>query len=218
MERIKVLQLVENLNTGGAEKVIEEISLGLDKQKFETQVCCVSKGGSIAEILQEKGIPVSILGISSYFNPFNFFKLRSFLKKAKPDIVHTHGYFASVIGRIAAKFAGVPVLINHVHSTYWDYTKRNLHIENYLSRFTATVICCSKAVQDFVTVHEKIDPSKTKVIYNGIDVARFCNLNDIRAAKKEIGVEPNFPLIGTVSSLSPHKGHRFLLQAVPYGA
>ena len=215
MEKIKILQLVEDLSVGGAEKVIAEISQGLNKQNFNVSIWCLSKGGAIAVELQEKGAAVNILGISNYFNPLNIFKLVFLLKKAQPNIVHTHGYFASVIGRIAAKLACIPVLISHVHSTYWDYTKRNLWIEKYLSRFTSSIICCSKAVKDFVTGHERIDPSKTTVIYNGVDVERFYNFNDIPAAKKEFGIEPNIPVVGIVSSLTPHKGHKFLLQAAP---
>lgn len=215
MEKIKVLQLVEDLNIGGAEKVIEDISLGLDSQKFDILVWCLSKGGSIADKLQKEGTQVYILGISSYFNPLNIFKLTKLIKETNPDIVHTHGYFASVIGRIAAIFAGIPVLITHVQSMYWDYTKRNIWIEKFLSRFTAAIICCSEAVQDFVTIYEKIDPSKTIVIYNGVDIGKFHNFNNTPTAKIEFGIEPSTSLIGTVSSLTPLKGHTYLLQAVP---
>jgi glycosyltransferase involved in cell wall biosynthesis len=213
MDKIKVLQLVEDLKIGGAEKVIADIALGIDKGNFESHIWCLSKGGSIADELKEKGASVKILGISSYFNPLNILKLATLLKKAKPDIVHTHGYFASVIGRIAANYARVPVLFNHVHSTYWDYKKRNLFIEKLLSKHTQTIICCSEAVRNFVTKNEKIDPSKTIVIYNGVDVERFSNSKYISAKRMELGINPNDPVIGTVSSLTPHKGHKYLLLA-----
>ncbi len=213
MKKIKVLQLVEDLKVGGAEKVIADINQDLDRGKFETQIWCIARGGSIADELQEKGAAVKILGISSYFNPVNILKLTTLLKKENPDIVHTHGYFASVIGRIAAKYARVPVIFNHVHSTYWDYKKRNLFIEKLLSKHTQTIICCSEAVRDFVTNNEKIDLSKTVVIYNGVDEERFSHFNNVSAAKMELGIEPDDPVIGTVSSLTPHKGHKYVLLA-----
>ena len=206
---------MEDLKVGGAEKVLADIVLGLNKEKFEKQVWCISKGGSVADYLLEKGIRLKILDISSYHNPLNIFDLKRQFKKNSPDIVHTHGYFASVIGRIAAKYAGIPVLINHVHSTYWEYKKRNIWMENFLSRWTDRIICCSKAVKDFVTDHERIEPTKTTVIYNGVIPSLFSEIKDLSIIKKNLGITADKPVIGTVSSLTPHKGLSFLLQAIP---
>jgi glycosyltransferase involved in cell wall biosynthesis len=192
-QRIKIIQLVEDLKIGGAEKVISDMALGLNKAKFDVHVWCISRGGATADELQKQGVNIQILGITSYHNPLAILKLAHRLKREKPNIIHTHGYFASVIGRMAAKCAGLPKLVNHVHSTYWDYKKRNIRMEKFLSRWTSRIICCSEAVKDFVINSERIDPSKTSVIYNGVDVDRF------------------FPL--TVSSLAPHKGHVYLIEA-----
>ena len=211
--KIKVLQLVEDLKRGGAERVIADISLGLNRDRYDVSVWCVSKGGPVAEELQEMDVSLQILGISSYFNPFNILKLARWLRKEKPDIIHTHGYFASVLGRTAAKLIPKTILINHVHSTYWDYTKRNLWIEKFLSRSTYKIICCSEAVRDFVTDYEKIAPSKTIVIYNGVDEKRFFHSQNTLAARQVLGIEQGIPVVGTVSSLNPHKGHTYLLEA-----
>ena len=129
MNKLSVIHLVEDLKTGGAERVIADTAEGLDRKKFRAQVWCVARGGEIADELRGKGVEVRILGIRSYHNPLNILRLSSFLKKEKPDIVHTHGYFASVIGRLAAKKAGLPIISTHVHSTYWEYKKRHLLLE-----------------------------------------------------------------------------------------
>jgi glycosyltransferase involved in cell wall biosynthesis len=187
--------------------------MGLDRKKYDTSVWCVTRGGETATELSEKGIDVKILGISSYRNPLNTFKLTRLLKAARPDIVHTHGYFASVIGRFAARRAGIPVLLAHVHSTYWEYKKRHLLIERKLSRFTQKIICCSRAVENFVKYTEKITDNKTIVIYNGVDEERFFPLKSPTFLRAELGMDEETAVIGTVSSLTPHKGHEFLVQA-----
>ena len=215
MQKIRALHLVEDLKIGGAERLIADIAEGLDSQKFDVTVWCVARGGEIADELNEKGIKVKILGIISYYNPLNILKLARLLRKAKPDIVHTHGYFASVIGRIAAKIAGILILINHVHSTYWDYRKRHILMEKFLSIFTHKIICCSKAVEDFVRDYERIKPSKTVVIYNSVDEDNFSTFKNGSSAKAQLGVDSGVSLVGTVSSLAPHKGHKYLIQAAP---
>ena len=118
------------------EKITAEIACGLDRDKYDVEVWCVHRGGKFVEIVQQKKIPVRVLNIASYYNPLNILKLARAFRAAKPDIVHTHVYFASTIGRIAAKIAGVPICINHVHSTYWHYTPQNLFIERLLSQVT----------------------------------------------------------------------------------
>lgn len=210
---MKVIHLVEDLKIGGAERVIADTALGLDRKKYEVSVWCVSRGGETAADLREKGIEVKILGISSYRNPLNISRLKRLLKTSRPDIVHTHGYFASVIGRIAARRANIPVILTHVHSTYWEYRKRHLLIERKLSRFTDKIICCSKAVEDFVKNFEKITDNKTIVIYNGVDVERFSPKKKTASMRAESEMNKEAPVIGTVSSLTPHKGHEHLIDA-----
>jgi len=213
MKKLSVFHLVEDLKTGGAERVIADIVEGLDRKRFEARVWCLARGGETADELLEKGVEVRILGIWSYHNPLNIIRLSRLLKKEKPDIVHTHGYFASVIGRLAAKKAGLPIIITHVHSTYWEYKKRHLLIERYLSRCTHRIICCSEAVKNFVTGHEKIKEDKTVVIYNGVDEERFLPLQDPSPARARLGIDRESPVVGTVSSLTPHKGQKYLIQA-----
>lgn len=213
MKKLYVIHLVEDLKIGGAERVIADIVEGLDRKRFEARVWCVTRGGEIADELVEKGIKVRILGISSYHNPLNIIRLSRLLREEEPDIVHTHGYFASVIGRLAAKKAGVPTIIAHVHSTYWEYKKRHILIERYLSRCSHKIICCSEAVRNFVTDHEKIKEEKTAVIYNGVDEERFSPVQDSSSARARLGIDRGSPVVGTVSSLTPHKGQEFLIQA-----
>jgi glycosyltransferase involved in cell wall biosynthesis len=213
MTQLKVIHLVEDLKIGGAERVIADTALGLDRKKYDASVWCVTRGGETASELSEKGIEVKILGISSYHNPLSTFKMTRLLKSARPDIVHTHGYFASVIGRLAARIAGTPVILAHVHSTYWEYKKRHIMIERKLSRFTHKIICCSKAVENFVKNTEKITDNKTIVVYNGVDEERFCPLQSPTSIRAEFGMSEEAAVVGTVSSLTPHKGHEYLIQA-----
>lgn len=56
MRKKEVLHIVEDLNIGGLERVIESIVVGLNKNKYNVQVWCLTKGGAIAEGLIDKRI------------------------------------------------------------------------------------------------------------------------------------------------------------------
>lgn len=212
MSKVKVLHILEWFEIGGGmEKITAEIACGLDRDKYDVEVWCVHRGGKFVEIVQQKKIPVRVLNIATYYNPFNILKLAKAFRAAKPDIIHTHGYFAATIGRIAAKIAGVPICINHVHSAYWEYTSRNLFIERFLSQATSKIICVSDHVRNFVINHEKIDPSKVEVIYNGIS---FPLIPSREQARQAFNAVEGDVIITTVASLFENKGHKVLLKAL----
>lgn len=211
MEKIKVLQLVEDLKIGGAERVIANIAEGLDRQRFEVSVWCICQGGEIAEELINKGIKVEILGMRSHRSPLFFLKLCKKMKRNRVEVLHVHGYTATTLGRLAAIFARVPVIFAHLHSTYWGYTRKQLWIEKQLSRFTHKIICCSQAVARFAIEQEGIDPVKTVVIYNGTDGRE---LEPDTQVREEFGLSPEDLTVGCIASLTSHKGHRYLLEAV----
>jgi len=212
--RKKILHLVEDLKIGGLERVLASIVLSLDESKYEVHVWCLVGGGDIAGELKEKGIPVRIMGKRSYYNLSNILLLAYLFRRENFHIIHTHGYFASTFGRLAAILAGVPVMVTHVHSTYYEYGKRNLMIERFLSFFTDNVICVSKAVQRFVVEKEGIRESRTSVIYNGISFPwNGLSSEDRKAKRASVSVSSQDVVIIEVASLTANKGHQFLLNA-----
>ena len=126
MKKIKVLHLVEGLEIGGRENVIASIARGINREEYDLEVWAVAYGGKVADDLVRDGIKVRVLNIATYHNPFNIFKLASLMKKSGADIVHTHGYYASTVGRIAAKVSRTKVIINHADVDFYDPNRENL--------------------------------------------------------------------------------------------
>lgn len=210
MEKIDIVHLVEDLKIGGMERIISAIARGLGKDKFKVRVWCLSRGGDIFEELIRSGIKAEVLGMRSDRDILFLLKLYWKMIRGNIRVLHTHGYPASTLGRLTAIFAGIPVIVSHVHSTYWNYTRKQILIERFLSRFTDRIVCCSQAVADFVTGQEGIGPKKVKVIYNGVSEENF------RPADKSGTPEKNEFLVGCVASLAAHKGHKYLLEAAAY--
>ncbi|MFA6411095.1 MAG: glycosyltransferase, partial [Syntrophales bacterium] len=210
----RILHIVEDLKVGGLEKVLASIVLSLDKTKYDVQVWCLARGGEIAQALIAKGMAVRILEMDSYYSPLQIAALARLMKKAQFHIIHTHGYFASTFGRFAAILAHIPVVITHVHSTYYDYGKRNLLVERLLSYFTDRIICISQAVETFVTVNEGISKKKTCLIYNAVDLPVYIDDDHHkRKVRNSLCINPEAIVITVVASLTANKGHRILLEA-----
>jgi glycosyltransferase involved in cell wall biosynthesis len=209
--RTEVLQIVEDLNIGGMERIIQTLAVGLSKEKYRVRVWCLTKGGPIADELKAAGIEVEILGMAPRCTLAFLWRLRNKIRDCRIDILHAHGYSAATIGRAAGFLAGVPVMVAHVHSTYWYYRFKHLAVEKLLSLVSGKVICCSQAVAQFALSHEKIAARKVMVVYNG---AEDMFTPDVAGMRASLGISAADFVIGVPASLVPHKGHSYFLEAL----
>jgi len=207
-EKIKVLQLVEDFKIGGLERVVESVFNGLNTEKYEPSIWCIAEGGELFDEIIKENMDIRILNIGTYHNPFNIVKLAFLIRNQKFHIIHTHGYYASTMGRISAFLARTPIIIAHVHTTYWDFKKRHLRIEKILSLITDSIICCSNAVKEFIVSKEKINLNKTTIIYNGIHCKKSEDTETVLDLSDQKVVQ-----IAVVASLVENKGHKNLLEA-----
>jgi glycosyltransferase involved in cell wall biosynthesis len=143
-------------------------------------------------------------------------------RSLQPTIVHTHNPKPGVYGRIAARLAGVPVIVNTVHGLYaqpGDPRARQAVVYS-LERIAAT---CSQAEllqneEDVPTLRRlRIPASRLTVLGNGIDLSRF-DPTRVDAARrevlrKELGARDDDVLVGVVGRLVWEKGYREVFAA-----
>lgn len=208
-KRIKIIHVVEDLHIGGLERVLAAIVSGIDKNAYDVEVWCLEEGGQIADELHASNIAVRVLRIANYHNPINIIRLALLIRNAHAALVHTHGYFASTFGRLAAIIAGTSHMVSHVHTTDFGLGPKHQWVERILSKFTDRIVCISEAVKKFVVNSEHIDPKRTCIIYNGVG-----EQNMGEAGRETLGFRPEDIIVATVASLTAHKGHRVLLDAM----
>jgi len=202
--QINVLQLVDTMALGGLERVVGNMAEGLDSKKYKIEVCCIVSGGMVAEELVQKGINVHVLGIEKYGKWKNIKKLACILKKSNVHILHMHGAFASKIGVVAALLAGVPVKIVHIHTTFYNLNWKNQLIDKFLRNFVDRIVYISKSSLESFKKEGYKNGEKSVIIYNGV-----------RIPVKNNEIEKKSGLIcAVVASLSPQKGHKYLLRAI----
>jgi glycosyltransferase involved in cell wall biosynthesis len=207
----RVVHMVEDLRTGGLERVVHTIVTTLDRARFSPEVWCLARGGEIAERVAAAGVNVEILGMGLRPSPRFLLALARRLRRTGVRIVHCHGYTASTVGRTAAVLARTPRVFAHVHTLGLWLQPRQRLIERTLALFTERIVCVSESVRHFVVEHEGIPHTKTEVIYNGVPDIR---LPDRDCARRAFHIGVGVPVLGCVASLTPQKGHAVLIEAV----
>ena len=149
-------------------------------------------------------------------------ELRSLFRDLAPDLVHTHNPKPGVYGRMAARAAGVPAVVNTVHGLYalpGDPIAKRAFVYG-LERVAST---CSDAEliqnpEDVETLRGlRIPDAKLHLLGNGIDLRRFdpTRVDDARRAemRAEFGAGPEDVVCGVVGRLVWEKGYREVFAA-----
>ncbi len=228
MGRYKVLRIITRLNIGGPARQAVLLSSELAKDGFDCLLVTGSlsgKEGDMSYIAGESGVkPIVIPEIGrelSVWNDFvSFFKLYNIIKKEKPQIVHTHMAKAGTIGRIAAKAAGVPVIIHtfhgHIFHSYFKApkTKFFIGVEKMLARFTDNIITISerqkKDIKDYLSI---ANDNKITLIPLGFDLDKFLADDKHAGLRKELNIPENAVVIAIVGRLTAVKNHEMFLYA-----
>lgn len=132
--------------------------------------------------------------ISFLADALTFWKIYKFLRRVRPQIVHTHTAKAGGLGRLAAWLTGVPVIVHtyhgHVfHGYFSPFTTRIfLSLERFFGRISTRIIAISESQrQDLALKYRVASPEKISIIQNGFDLSRFSRSNR-EQARASLGV------------------------------
>lgn len=152
-----------------------------------------------------------------------FLELLSILRKERFDLVHLHNPKPAVMGRLAARLARVPCVMNTVHGLYAtpeDRLKKKvpvLTLEWLTARLSDLELYQSE--EDLVWARKRrlVKHSKSALLGNGADLARFdpgrVSPGRVAEVRAELGIPPEAVVVGTIGRLVAEKGYRELFAA-----
>lgn len=135
-----------------------------------------SEGEELREVHENEGIAVEAITMSRKITPFqdlkSLWEMWNFLRKEKPQIVHTHTPKAGIIGMLAARLAGVPHRLHTVAGLpLMEATGTKRKILNFVEKLTYSsatrVYPNSKGLYDFILQNNFTQSNKLKIIANG---------------------------------------------------
>jgi len=209
---LRVMFVLTNMPVGGAETLVVELVRRLDRTRFAPELCCLKEPGPLGEVLARE-IPSASGLLSRKFDFTVLWRLSRLMRRRCTDAVVTVGTGGDRMfwGRLAAWWAGVPVICSALHST--GLPNRVEFSNRLLAPITDAFIAVAEPHGRFLAEHEGCPADKVRVIPNGVDLAAFYPRWPHALLQEQFGITPTAPVVGIVAALRPEKNHELFLQA-----
>jgi glycosyltransferase involved in cell wall biosynthesis len=198
---------------------------GMDKNIYEVELAC-APGGRLIPLVQQNHMEVRpfknmVQPLHPLKDTMALMDLTAFLRRHFYHIVHTHNSKAGFLGRMAAKLAGVPVIVHTVHGfAFHDQEPlwrrvvfRNL--ERLGSHWCDKMIFISQPLMDWALNDHIVAEGKIEKIYSGIQMDKFLPVKgeEKDRIRSKWGLKQEEAVVGMVSKLWEGKGHTVLIEA-----
>ena len=214
----RILQIIPNMEIGGAERTVLEITSFLKDTNFSSLV--LTSGGKLIDDLEKANIEVIKLKIAKK-NPYsiikNFFLFIKIFREKKINLVHVRSRAPAWSAIFAAKKLGIPVLTTwHGHVSNSSFIKK---IYNSIMLKGDAVIANSIYTAENISKIYGINKSKIDIIPRGVDVNNFkksdINSHEIAKIKENWRIfDKEKVIILLPARLTKWKGHEVAIEAI----
>jgi len=209
-----VMFLITGLAYGGAETQLVNLAISLKKRGWEVRVVSMLPPQAFTEELKEAGIPLSTLNMRrGVADPRAVFGLVKMLREWRPQILTSFMFHANLLGRIAGRLAGVPIVVSSIRNENFGGPRRDrmLRMTDWMGQISTTNsnLAADKLVKRGVVPRERIH-----VIPNGLVLDKFTVKNSSRTEfRQQLGITERDFLWLAVGRLEEQKDYSNLLQA-----
>jgi glycosyltransferase involved in cell wall biosynthesis len=201
----KVVLASTRPNWYGGEEQLRLLAEGLRSRGHEVRLLA-RRGGIFAERMKAGGF--TVFEFSGHgLSPAALWGIRGYLRRFRPHVLHYNDSHALTGAGLAA--AGLPIAARVVARRV-DFP---LHSARQYCWFADRVLCVSRAVAG-VCRDGGIPAAMLRVVHDGVDPAR-ARSGDRQRGRRALALADDDVLLLTVAKLTDHKGHRFLLDALP---
>ncbi len=224
-ERLGLLVVITRMVQGGAQREVLELLANLDRARFHVSLACspggewVERGIALADAFYP--IPDLVRPISPLPDLRAAADLMRVMKRARPDIVHTHTSKAGMLGRFAAVRSRIPAIVHTPHGTIFHGSLLSRRAqrpiacaERAAARWTGRIVTKSDHESDEYVARRIAAPEKFHVIRSGLDFHRLDrSILAPYAVRAALGLSDNQPLVLCPARLVPEKDHICFLRA-----
>ena len=235
--KIKVIHVITRFDKGGSAENTFLTVRDLDKDRYDVVFIKGTSPRGDSGDLETEAVEANIAAAREHhvrliclrhlvrdLQPFSdlaaFFSLLRIIRREKPHIVHTHTSKAGILGRWAAYFCRVPIIVHTPHGhVFWGYfnswqTRLFILLERWTARITNAIVTLTPQEKEDHLRFRIAPKDKFTVVHSGVDLGTFlASLSRPAETKAVLGIPPEMTVVGTVGRLTAVKGQEVLIRA-----
>ncbi|TDA69489.1 MAG: glycosyltransferase [Clostridia bacterium] len=212
---MRTIFLTTGLAYGGAETQLVNLATRLKKRGWDVRVISMLPPQAFTEELQAAGIPLATLNMRRGVpDPRAVFKLVAIFRQWRPRILTTFMFHANLLGRIAGRLGGVPIIVSSIRNENFGGPRRDqvLRLTDWMGDVTTTN---SRLAADSLVKRGVVPAARIRVIPNGLVLDKFLpNGSDRTSFRQQLGIAEDDFLWLSVGRLEEQKDYPTLLQAL----
>lgn len=215
-QSIKVMHLITELNSGGAEQLLATNTQHAWPAHFRHSVVTLYDGDTaLADSIRQAGVPVVDLAMKRNGRFQGLWRFYRLLRQERPHIIHSWLIHAALLGRVLGRLTGVPIIVTARHSVNLGGGLRQ-KLNRWTRRLDDKTIAICDHMRQVEMDQTGAAADKIVTIYNGIPEIAFPPPPPARLALcQTLHLPPDVLLVGTVGRLHAAKGHADLAAAIP---
>jgi len=213
----RILHFVSTFGVKTDTKWLVQIARHLDRRRFSLSAACFHEDGPIRGELESLGVSTFNLGVPNERDPRAIVRARRLIVQQGCDIVHTHLLRADLLAGLAARWAGVPVIISTVYALGEFRREKRRRTDPLLDAVCAVLpthaVAVAEAVKRDCIKRLRMRAENITVIHTGIDPPHPMDAGRIASARAKWGLSTEHRLVLTLARLSYEKGVDTLVEA-----
>lgn len=206
---LKFLLMIDNLSTGGAQRQMVTLALGLARRGYQVEIFCYTPGDLLAQPLLEAQIPVHWHLKRSRFSTDVIFALQRLIQQKHYDLIlsflTTPNFYAVAAGRLL-QARRIPVIVSERLGDLPTGVPLTERFSRQFYRFATHVVTNSHHQRNSLAQNYPWMRKKLTTIYNGYDLQKFTPQQNL------VDNQP-FRIL-TIASVSPYKNGMCLVEAL----
>jgi glycosyltransferase involved in cell wall biosynthesis len=231
VSELRILHIITRLIVGGAQENTLLTAIGQHRTPgFRvTLLAGIDEGpeGDLHTEAREAGVDLRLMRelvrpIAPLTDTIALAKLTAFCRRGRYDIVHTHSSKAGILGRLAARAAGVPIVVHTLHSlVFGEHATSNQNalyvvLKRLVAPLTHRFISVCDATRRGALAAGIGKPEQHCTVYSGFPIEPFLRIREelpVAEAKRRSGLAADHLVVGKVARISQQKGHEYFVEA-----
>jgi glycosyltransferase involved in cell wall biosynthesis len=197
----RVCHVSLTLKTGGLERILADLARHHHPDAVTPSFVALREVGRFADEIRRTGCVVHRIQATRRWG--QVCELATWLRRERIDVVHTHNTYPHLYATLAARWAGVPVVVQTRHGQRAGHGWKSSFLYRQATRLADRVVAVSDDAARLCLTVDHLPPRKVARIWNGIDLSTFAYHGPVAA-----------PIAISVARLSPEKDFPTLLRAM----